>query len=59
MGYSMAKTTSNNSCMSGTLNSDKKDRLARALRANLLKRKSQTRSRAELKKDIHKEKKDG
>lgn len=55
----MAKTTSNNSCMSGTLNSDKKDRLARALRANLLKRKSQTRSRAELKKDIHKEKKDG
>ena len=51
----MVKPKSN----SGILNSDKQERLAKALRANLLKRKSQSRSRSELGKDIHKEKQDG
>ena len=59
MGYYMAKPTSNTSLNSGTLNSDKQERLAKALRANLLKRKSQSRSRSELGKDSHKEKQDG
>ena len=51
----MAKPTSN----SGILKSDKQERLAKALRANLLKRKSQSRSRSEFQKDSHKEKQDG
>ena len=55
MGYYMAKPASN----SGLLNSDKQERLAKALRANLLKRKSQSRSRSELEKESHKEKQDG
>ena len=63
MGYYMAKSTSNSSSSSslnsGTVNSDKQERLAKALRANLLKRKSQSRSRSELGKDSHKEKQDG
>ena len=59
MGYYMAKSTSNSSLNSGTVNSDKQERLAKALRANLLKRKSQSRSRSELGKDSHKEKQDG
>jgi len=56
----MAKSTSNSSSSpslnSGTVNSDKQERLAKALRANLLKRKSQSKSRSELGKDSHKEK---
>lgn len=39
--------------------SDKQERSARALRANLLKRKSQSRSRLELGKDKNKDKLDG
>ncbi len=59
MGYYMAKSTSNSSLNSGTVNSDKQERLAKALRANLLKRKSQSRSRSELGEDSQKEKQDG
>tara|TARA_Y200000002_G_C22082478_1_gene415142 strand:+ start:12 stop:179 length:168 start_codon:yes stop_codon:yes gene_type:complete len=55
MGNYMAKPSSN----PGILNSDKQQRLAKALRANLLKRKSQSRSRSELEKESHKEKQDG
>ena len=67
MGHFMAKSTSkstsnfssSSSLNSGTVNSDKQERLAKALRANLLKRKSQSRSRSELGKDSHEEKQDG
>jgi hypothetical protein len=55
MGNYMAKPTSN----PGILNSDKQERLAKALRSNLLKRKTQSRSRSELEKESHKEKQDG
>ncbi|NCF47390.1 MAG: hypothetical protein GWP24_07465 [Alphaproteobacteria bacterium] len=59
MAKSTSNTLSNPSLNSGTVNSDKQERLAKALRANLLKRKSQSRSRSELRKDSHKEKHDG
>ena len=55
MGYCMAKYKSN----SGTENPNKQERLAKALRSNLLKRKTQSRIRSELEKDNHKEKRDG
>ena len=55
MEHYMTKSTSN----SDMVNSDKQVRLAKALRANLLKRKSQSRRRSGLEKDSNKEKQDG
>ena len=55
----MVKSTSNTGLNSSTSNSNKQERLAKALRSNLVKRKTQSRRRLETGKESHKESQDG
>ena len=55
----MTKSTSNSNLKSEALRTGKQERLAKALRANLVKRKSQLRSRSEIGQQGSKEKQDG
>ena len=55
----MTKSTSNSNVKSETLRTSKQERLAKALRANLVKRKSQSRTRSEIGQEGSKEKQNG
>ena len=59
MEYGMTKSTSNSNLKSGPLRISKQERSAKALRANLVKRKSQSRTRTEIGQEGSKEKQNG
>ena len=59
MEYGMTKSTSNSNLKSGPLPTSKQERSAKALRANLVKRKSQSRTRSEIEQEGSKEKQNG